>query len=88
MRGPSARERFEAAAAELGLHIDVRRFPQGTHTVAEAAAAVCCELGQIVKSLVFMCEGEPVLALVSGAKRVDTALLGRAVERRDHPCRR
>ena len=77
MASPSARERFQAAAAELGLDIDVRRFPQGTRTAAEAAAAVGCELGQIVKSLVFLCDGEAVLALTSGAKRVDTTALGR-----------
>ena len=38
-----------------------------------------CELGQIVKSLVFLCDGEPVLALTSGANRVDTAALGRVL---------
>ena len=63
----------------MGLDIDVRRFPQGTRTAVEAAAAVGCELGQIVKSLVFLCDGEPVLALTSGAKHVDTAALGRVL---------
>ncbi len=76
MPGRGAQERFAAEAAELGLDIDVRRFPQGTRTAAEAAAAVGCELGQIVKSLVFLCDREPVLALTSGARRVDTDLLG------------
>ena len=75
----SARARFENAAAAMGLDLDVRRFPQGTRTAVEAAAAVGCELGQIVKSLVFECDGEPVLALTSGAKRVDTAALGRVL---------
>ena len=75
----SARERFAAAAAAMGLDIDVRRFPQGTRTAVEAAAAVGCELGQIVKSLVFECDGEPVLALTSGTNRVDTAALGRVL---------
>ena len=42
----------------------------------QAAAAVGCELGQIVKSLVFLCDGEAVLALTSGSNRVDTARLG------------
>ncbi len=77
MAYPSAGERFAAAAAAMGLDIDVRRFPQGTRTAVEAAAAVGCELGQIVKSLVFECDGEPVLVLTSGANRVDTAALGR-----------
>lgn len=73
-------ERFLAAAAELGLSPEIRRFPDGTRTAAEAAAAVGCELGQIVKSLVFLCDGEPVLALTSGANRVDTGRLGELLD--------
>lgn len=76
MPAAGARRRFEAAAAALGLTLDVRRFRQGTRTADEAAAAVGCELGQIVKSLVFLCDGEPVLALTSGSRRVNTHLLG------------
>ena len=72
-------QRFEKAATAMGLDIDVRRFTQGTRTAVEAAAAAGCELGQIVKSLVFLCDGEPFLALTSGAKRVDTAALGRVL---------
>ena len=53
MPGSAAQERFEAATAALGLDIEVRRFPQGTRTAVDAAAAVGCQLGQIVKSLVF-----------------------------------
>ena len=55
---------------------EILRFPDGTRTAAQAAAAVGCELGQIVKSLVFLCDGEAVLALTSGANRVDRAQLG------------
>lgn len=80
-------ERFLAAAAELGLSPEIRRFPDGTRTAAEAAAAVGCELAQIVKSLVFLCDGEPVLVLTSGAKQVDTerlgAMLGGTISRAD-----
>ena len=76
MAGSDASRRFAAAVAGLGLDIEVRRFPQGTRTAVDAAAAVGCELGQIVKSLVFLCDGEPVLALTSGSRRVDTGLLG------------
>lgn len=65
-----------AAAAELGMAPEILRFPEGTRTAEQAAAAVGCELGQIVKSLVFLCDGEPVLALMSGANRVDTDRLG------------
>ncbi|WP_423923798.1 YbaK/EbsC family protein [Candidatus Poriferisodalis sp.] len=72
----SARERFLAGAQEVGMAPEILRFPDGTRTAAQAAAAVGCELGQIVKSLVFLCDGEAVLALTSGSNRVDTAQLG------------
>lgn len=82
-------ERFEEAARGLGLQFEVRRFPQGTKTAADAARAIGCEVGQIVKSLVFMADGEPVLALTSGANRVDPArlatLLGATEVRRATP---
>ena len=60
----------------MGITPEILRFPEGTRTAEQAAAAVGCELGQIVKSLVFLCEGRPVLALTSGANRVDTKRLG------------
>lgn len=49
----------------------VKKFPEGTRTAADAARAVGCDVGQIVKSLVFIAGGKPVVALVSGANRVD-----------------
>ena len=51
--------------------IAVKEFPEGTRTAVDAARAVGCELGQIVKSLVFVAGGRPVVALVSGANRLD-----------------
>ena len=72
----SARERFLAGAEAVGITPEISRFPDGTRTAEQAAAAVGCELGQIVKSLVFLCDGQPVLALTSGANRVDTGRLG------------
>lgn len=70
----AAHPRFAAALASLGLDdVEVRAFPDGTRTAADAAAAVGCELSQIVKSLVFEADGEPVLVLVDGATRVDLA---------------
>jgi prolyl-tRNA editing enzyme YbaK/EbsC (Cys-tRNA(Pro) deacylase) len=59
------------AAADRGLVIEPRRFPEGTKTAADAAAAIGVELGQIVKSLVFAVDGEVVLAYVSGANQLD-----------------
>src|SRR2546421_7982976 len=49
----------------------VKEFPQGTRTAVDAARAVGCDVGQIVKSLVFVAGGKPVVALVSGANRLD-----------------
>lgn len=68
-------DRFLEAAKVLGHGVEVRRFPEGTKTAADAARAVGCDIGQIVKSLVFMADGRAVLALTSGANRVDTARL-------------
>ena len=67
--------RFSEAAAAAGLAPDVRRFPEGTRTADDAARAIGCDVGQIVKSLVFVAGSEPVLALTSGRNRVDTAKL-------------
>ncbi|WP_371612428.1 YbaK/EbsC family protein [Streptomyces clavifer] len=66
-----AHPRFAAALRELGLDVEVRRFPDATRTAAEAAAAVGCELGRIVKSLIFEADGTPVLVLMDGSSRVD-----------------
>ena len=63
--------RFESWLADAGFGITVRQFPQGTRTASDAARAVGCELGQIVKSLVFVAGGRPVVALVSGPNRLD-----------------
>jgi prolyl-tRNA editing enzyme YbaK/EbsC (Cys-tRNA(Pro) deacylase) len=67
------------AARRAGLEIEVERFPDGTRTAADAARAVGCEVAQIVKSLVFMADDSPVLALVSGANRVDLVRLAKIV---------
>jgi prolyl-tRNA editing enzyme YbaK/EbsC (Cys-tRNA(Pro) deacylase) len=53
----------------------VREFPEGTRTAADAAAAIGCEVAQIVKSLVFRRGDEAVLVLCSGANTVDEAPL-------------
>ncbi len=63
--------RFQTWLDEAGHGIAVRQFPQGTRTASDAARAVGCELGQIVKSLVFIAGGQPVVALVSGPNRLD-----------------
>ena len=71
--------RVAAAARQAGLQIEVERFPEGTRTAADAARAVGCDVAQIVKSLVFLEDERPVVALVSGANRVDLRRLATAV---------
>jgi prolyl-tRNA editing enzyme YbaK/EbsC (Cys-tRNA(Pro) deacylase) len=66
------------AARSLGLEITPRRFPDGTKTAADAAAAIGVEIGQIVKSLIFAVDGEVVLAYVSGANQLDEKKLALA----------
>ncbi|HZA26175.1 MAG TPA: YbaK/EbsC family protein [Actinomycetota bacterium] len=73
----SAVERFRQEASRLGLSPKILEFPEGTRTAAEAAQAVGCHIGQIVKSLVFMAGEEAVLALTSGQNRVDPQALAR-----------
>lgn len=63
--------RVVEAAATLGLTVAVTRFPAGTRTAVEAAAAVGCDVGAIVKSIVLRSDGGPLLVLTSGANRVD-----------------
>lgn len=79
-------ERVIAAARAAGLEIAVERFPAGTRTAEDAARAVGCDVAQIVKSLVFVADERPVLALVSGANRLDperlAAQLGASAARR------
>ncbi|NQV97417.1 MAG: YbaK/EbsC family protein [Acidimicrobiaceae bacterium] len=70
--------RVIAAAREAGLEIVPRRFPDGTKTAADAAAAIGVKVGQIVKSLVFAVDGEIVMAYVSGANQLDEKKLASA----------
>ncbi|MFE7466749.1 YbaK/EbsC family protein [Streptomyces sp. NPDC057499] len=70
-----AHPRFAEALRELGLDVEVRRFPEATRTAAEAAAAIGCALSEIVKSLVFTADGVPVLVLMDGSSRVDVELV-------------
>jgi Cys-tRNA(Pro) deacylase len=68
-------DRVRAHAKQHGVELDVRRFPEGTHTAQDAARAIGCEVAQIVKSLVFLAAGDPIVVLVSGSDRVDESKL-------------
>jgi prolyl-tRNA editing enzyme YbaK/EbsC (Cys-tRNA(Pro) deacylase) len=76
-------QRVVQAAADAGLLIDVVRFPASTRTAEDAARAVGCSVAQIVKSLVFVVDGEPVGALLSGADRLDPVRLAAAMDGSD-----
>ncbi len=80
--------RVRASAERKGIDLDVRTFDASTHTAAEAAVAIGCQLGQIVKSLVFIAPrpdgpGVPVICLVSGPNRVDLSRLAAITGERD-----
>ena len=78
MRASASTQRIIDFAARHELAISVQGFPEGTKTAADAAAAVGCEVAAIVKSLVFMVDDEPVLALVPGDLRLDEGRLAEA----------
>ncbi len=72
-------ERVRAALLGLGLPAEILEFDSSTSTAQDAAIAVGCELGQIVKTLFFLAGGRPTLALVAGDRQVDTAALAAIV---------
>jgi prolyl-tRNA editing enzyme YbaK/EbsC (Cys-tRNA(Pro) deacylase) len=74
-------QRVSSFLREAGAEARIEEFPSQTPTAADAAAAVGCELQQIVKSLVFIADGRPVLALVPGDRRGDAAKIARAAGR-------
>lgn len=82
-------QKVQAALESLGLPCQVIELPGSTRTALEAAQAVNCQVGQIVKSLIFMGAetGRPVLVLASGVNRVNEArmtdLIGEAIKKGD-----
>ena len=74
-------ERFKAALGDGGWSHDIVILPDSTRTAKEAAAAVGCDVAQIVKSLVFRTTttGRPVLVIACGANRVDESVVGALV---------
>jgi prolyl-tRNA editing enzyme YbaK/EbsC (Cys-tRNA(Pro) deacylase) len=69
-------QKLQQRLHERGLDVEVRVLPDSTRTAVDAARACGCELGQIVKSLVFVVDGEPTMVLCAGDRRVATASLG------------
>ena len=65
-------QRIHSILSEAGVATEVRTLDESTHTAADAAAALGCDVGAIASSLVFLADGVPFMVLTSGAHRVDT----------------
>lgn len=74
-------ERVRAALAAIGHADTIQTFSEGTRTAADAAAAVGCTIAEIAKSLVFRSGDRPILAIASGANRVDPDRIAAALNR-------
>ncbi len=68
-------ERVQAALKAAGLDTDIVKLQESARTAQLAADALDTALGSIVKSLLFLADGEPVLVLVAGDRRADPARL-------------
>jgi prolyl-tRNA editing enzyme YbaK/EbsC (Cys-tRNA(Pro) deacylase) len=75
---PEPVERVAAFLRDRGAEARLEEFEAGTPTAEDAARAVGCELGQIVKSLVFDCDGDSILVLVPGDGRADRSKIAAA----------
>jgi prolyl-tRNA editing enzyme YbaK/EbsC (Cys-tRNA(Pro) deacylase) len=75
---PEPVKRVSSFLRDAGAEARLEEFSAGTPTAAAAAAAVGCGLDQIVKSLVLVCDGRPVVALVPGDRRGDPEKIARA----------
>jgi Cys-tRNA(Pro) deacylase len=75
MSWPEPVSRVAAVLAKAAIDSRIEQFDEGTPTAKAAAEAVGCELAQIVKSLVFVCDGSYVLALVPGDRRADEKVI-------------
>jgi len=68
-----------AAMAAAGIECDIKILAADAKTAVAAADQLGCEVGAIANSLVFECDGSPLLVMASGAQRVDTDLLARSL---------
>jgi len=68
---PEPVERVAAFLRKAGAEARLEEFESGTPTARAAAEAAGCSLDQIVKSIVVVCDGRPVVVLVPGDRRAD-----------------
>jgi prolyl-tRNA editing enzyme YbaK/EbsC (Cys-tRNA(Pro) deacylase) len=82
MEWPASVERVAAFLRDTGAEARLEELPTASATAAAAADAIGCTLGQVVKSLVLLCDGSPVVTLVPGDRRADTGKIARLVQAR------
>jgi len=82
-RWPEPVARVAEFLKRAGVDARVEEFPEGTPTAGAAAKAVGASRAQIVKSLVFVCDGRPILALVPGDRRADESKVAAAAGARN-----
>jgi prolyl-tRNA editing enzyme YbaK/EbsC (Cys-tRNA(Pro) deacylase) len=75
-------QRVIDALQAAGIEAEIHEMSASTRTAEEAAAAIGTTVPKIVKSLVFLADDAPILALVSGSNRLDTDRLGEALGKR------
>jgi prolyl-tRNA editing enzyme YbaK/EbsC (Cys-tRNA(Pro) deacylase) len=78
-RWPEPVTRVADAIKRAGVDARVEEFPEGTPTAGAAAKAVGSSRAEIVKTLLFVCDGRPTLALVPGDRRADETKVAAAV---------
>lgn len=78
--GSSSVARVALALDAAGSEAEVRHFDESTRTAADAAAALGVQQAQIAKTLVFLADGNPVVVVMGGDDRVDTAALGEELD--------
>ena len=79
MEWPEPVERVAAFLRETGAEARIEELPTPTATAQAAADAVGCTLGQVVNSIVLLCDASPVVMLVPGDRKVDTGKVARLV---------
>ena len=80
---PEPVERVAAYLRQAGVEARLEELESGTATAEDAARAAGCAIGQVVKSIVVVCDGRPVVVLVPGDRRVDLDKIARATQAAD-----
>ena len=80
---PRVREFSTQVERDYGIEIDVREFPEGTKTAADAASAIGCDVSQIASSIVVRADDGLAVVITSGANRVSLEKVGELLDATD-----